>query len=525
VVAWNFAAVWDGIAREVPDREAVVCGDRRLTWQEFSERAHRLAAHLQSRGLGAGAKVAIDLPNRAEYLETFYAALVLGCVPVNANFRYTADEVHYVLDNSDAAAVVHTRDVAKSVAAAAKRIPKPWRPLALEVGETYEAALSAAQLGPESARAPIGDDLVFVYTGGTSGMPKGVMWRNEDLYLGLWVQAHPGETDPPDPIAAARAGTRAATRLPVCPLMHGSGLFTTLATLAGGGTIVLIDDTALDVELVWDTVEREHVQAVTIVGDVSARPMLDALVLHAGRWDLSSLRTVMSSGARFSPDVKQALLRELPGLTIVDTLGASEDTGASHADGVGTTPARLRISERVAVLDEHTGMPVTPGSDAIGLVALGGNIPIGYYNDPQQTAATFRVINGTRYSMPGDHATVAVDGTVQLVGRSSASINTGGEKVYPEEIEQKLTKHASVFDCAVVGVPDARFGERVVAIVQVTDNHYIDAAELTAWCRSKLAGHQTPRIWIFVDSLERSAAGTLDHQRLRALAIARLERG
>jgi len=220
---------------------------------------------------------------------------------VNVNFRYTTDEIHYVLDNSDAKAVVHTPELAKGVAKASKRIPKGWRPYALEVGEPYEHVLASATLGRETTRAPVGDDLIFLYTGGTTGMPKGVMWRNEDLYVGLWLQGHPHDTDPPDPIAAARAGKRVGTRLPVCPLMHGTGLFTTLATLAGGGTVVLIDDTGLDVERVWDTVEREHVQAITIVGDVFARPLLDALVAHRGRWDLTSLRSVTSSGVVFSP--------------------------------------------------------------------------------------------------------------------------------------------------------------------------------------------------------------------------------
>jgi acyl-CoA synthetase (AMP-forming)/AMP-acid ligase II len=525
VVTWNFAAVWDGIAREVPDREALVCGARRVTWGEFSTRAHRLAAHLQSLGLGAGDKVAIDLPNCPEYLETFFGALVLGAVPVNVNYRYTPDEVHHVVDDSDAKVVVHSADVTGVVRKACKRIQKRWRPATIEIGAPYEAALAAAAPTPDPGHVPSGDDLVFIYTGGTTGMPKGVMWRNEDLYVGLWVQAHPKDPEPPDPIAAARAGKRAGTRLPVSPLMHGTGLMTTLATMAGGGTIVLIDHKGLDVELVWDTVEREQVRSITIVGDVFARPLLDALVLHSGRWDLSCLRSITSSGVLFSPDVKHALLRELPGLTIVDTLGASEGLGPSNASTSGDpaiAPARFRVSDRVSVIDEVTGHPVAPGSDEVGLVAMGGNIPIGYYNDPAKTAATFRVIGGKRYSVPGDYATVAADGTVQLRGRGSACINTGGEKVYPEEVELTLKKHASVFDCAVVGVPDPRFGEKVVGIVQVTENHYLDAAELTAWSRRKLAGYKMPREWLFVDVLPRSAAGKVDHPKLRALAMQRL---
>ena len=224
------------------------------------------------------------------------------------------------------------------------------------------------------------------------------MWRNEDIYVGLWLQAHPHDAEPPDPVAAARAGKRAGTRLPVCPLMHGTGLFTTLATLAGGGTVVLIDDTGLDVERVWDTIEREHVRAITIVGDVFARPLLDALLAHPGRWELSSLRSVTSSGVAFSPDVKQALL-DAPSLAHhhrhVRRVGRpGSEHGEQRADGSDIAPARFRVSARVAVLDEHTGAPVVPGSDAVGLVALGGHVPLGYYKDPEKTAATFRVING-----------------------------------------------------------------------------------------------------------------------------------
>jgi len=525
VVTWNFAAVWDGIAAEVPDREALVCGDRRVTWGEFAARAHRLAAHLQSLGLAPGDKVAIDVPNRPEYLESFYAALVLGCVPVNVNYRYTADEVRHVVDDSDAAVVVHTADVAETVRTAVARIDAPARPHTLEVGEPYEQAIAAAPATPDPAHTPSGDDLIFLYTGGTTGMPKGVMWRNEDLYVGIWVQAHPRHREPPDPVAAARAGKRAATRLPVSPLMHGTGLMTTLSTLAGGGTVVLLDHTGLDPELVWDTVAREQVAALTIVGDVFARPLLDALHAHAGRWHLTCLRAIVSSGVLFSPEVKRGLLDELPGVTIIDTLGASEGLGPSNASTAADdtiAPARFRVNDRVFVIDEHTGQPVTPGSDEVGIVAMGGNIPLGYYNDPEKTRSTFRVIDGTRYSVPGDYATVAADGTVQLLGRGSACINTGGEKVYPEEVELVLRDHTGVFDCTVVGVPDARFGEKVVAIVQVAAGHHLDADDLGAWCRRTLAGYKLPREWLFVDGLPRSPAGKADQPKLRALAMERL---
>jgi fatty-acyl-CoA synthase len=304
--------------------------------------------------------------------------------------------------------------------------------------------------------------------------------------------------------------------------MHGTGLFVTLGALTGGGTIVLLDRTGLDAEAVWDAVERERVATLTLVGDVFARPLLAALDASPGRWDLSSLRAITSSGVVFSPETKRGLLGHLTSLSIVDTLGASEGLGPSNtvrASDTDIPPARFRISDRVRVVDEHTGRDVTPGTDEVGLVAMGGYLPIGYYKDREKTAATFKMLDGKRYSIPGDYATVDADGVVRLLGRGSASINTGGEKVYPEEVELVLRKHASVFDCVVLGVPHERFGEQVVALVQVTEGHHLDEAELKMWCRTKLAGYKTPRRFLIVDTIERSAAGKAPHAKLRAQAI------
>ena len=520
---WNFAAVWDGIAAIVPDRDAVVCGERRITWAGFADRAARLAWFLRSEAaLEPGDRVAIDCTNRPEYLETFYAALKLGCVPVNVNFRYTAGELRYLLENSDAKALVHEPAFAAVAAEATAGVEADERPLLLEIGAPYERALAASPPATEwTPRPPSGDDLIFLYTGGTTGMPKGVMWRNDDLYVALWASAHPRSPEPPDPFAAATAGKRASTLLPAAPLMHGTGLFATIAALAGSGTVVLVDRPGLDPELVWDAVAREHVQTLTIVGDVFARPLLDALREHPDRWDLASLRAITSSGVLFSPDVKRGLLERLPGVTIVDALGASEGLGprqSARADDATIVPAQFSVNERIRVVDEETGRDVVPGTDAVGLVAMGGRIPVGYFKDPEKTAATFRTLDGVRYSIPGDYATVAADGTVRLLGRGSACINTGGEKVYPEEVEAELREHPGIFDCVVVGVPDERFGERVVALVQVAPGRSLGEDELGAWCRGRLAGYKSPRRFLFVDSLSRSAAGKAQHQELRALA-------
>jgi len=510
--------VWSGVAAEVPERDAIICGARTVTWSDFADRAGRLASHLAEAGIVAGDKVALDMTNRPEYLEAFYAALLLGAVPVNINYRYIADEVRYVLDNSDARAVIHDPAFREVVATASSAVD-PTPVCVLETGAAYEAALTAASpRGAWSQRPPDGDDLIFLYTGGTTGMPKGVMWRNDDLYRALWQMARPN-TEPPDATAAARAGKRAGTCLPACPLMHGTGLFIALSTLAGAGTVVLVDATGLDAVLLWSEVERNRVEVLTIVGDVFARPLLEALVAEPGRWDLTSLRAITSSGVTWSPEVKADLLGELPHATLIDSLGASEGVMSRTASRVDTDikPARFAVNERVAVLDEETGRAVTPGSDAVGLVGVTGPIPLGYYKDEEKTAATFRTVDGVRYSIPGDYATVDADGTIRLLGRGSACINTGGEKVYPEEVELLLREHPGVADCLIVGVPDPRFGEAVVALV-VPGDPTLDADALDAWCRGRLSGYKRPKRFFLVDTLERSAAGKADYARLRALA-------
>ncbi len=516
---WNFATVWSRIAREVPDREALICGDAVVTWGDFDERAGRLASWLWAHGLRPGATVAIDLTNRPEYLETFFAALKLGCAPVNVNYRYLADETRHVLTDSAAAAVVHGPELAATVRDAAAGIPGP-PPVLLEAGAEYEAALAASPVTGEWAeRQPDAGDLILLYTGGTTGLPKGVMWRNDDLYVGLWQLSRPG-TEPPDPIAALRAGKRAGTILPASPLMHGTGLWAALATLAGGGTVVLIDRPGFDPEHAWDEIERTGVELLSIVGDVFARPLLAALDAHPDRWDLARLRAILSSGVTWSPETKSGLLRHLPRVTLLDSLGASEGmmTRSASTAGDEIKPARFAVNARVRVLDEVTGRPVTPGSDEVGLIAVTGRIPIGYLNDPEKTARTFRVVDGVRYSMPGDYASVDADGTIRLLGRGSACINTGGEKVYPEEVELVLREHASVSDCVVIGLPDERFGEQVVALVEADAGVTLTEADLDAWCRPRLAGYKKPKRFLLVETLSRSAAGKADYRYLKDLA-------
>lgn len=516
---WSFARVWDAIAEEAPERIAIVAADEQRTFGDFEDRAARLAGHLERNGVRAGDKVAIDLVNRPEYLESFYAALKLGAVPVNVNYRYGVEETRYLLADSEAAAVITEARFAATVREAVGQLTDT-APMVVELEAGYDAAVAGARCG--GGHDPDGDDLIFLYTGGTTGMPKGVMWRSDDLYVALWQMGRPG-TEPPDPMVAVRAGKRAGTTLPGCPLMHGTGLFITLSTLSGGGTVVLINEIGLDPLRIWDDIDRHEVAVLTIVGDAFARPLLDALNANPDRWSLASLRAITSSGVTWSPEVKRGLLDHLPRITLLDSLGASEglmSRSASRADDREIAPARFAVNDRVRVLTDD-GREVVPGSDEVGMVGVGGRIPLGYYRDPEKTAKTFRTVNGTRYSIPGDYATVDPDGTIKLLGRGSATVNTGGEKVYPEEVELVLRGHDAVDDCVVVGIPDARFGEMVVAMVVAHDP--IEEDTLRDHCKARgLSGYKIPKRVVLLDDMHRAPNGKADYALLRDLAVTRL---
>jgi 3-oxocholest-4-en-26-oate---CoA ligase len=527
----SFARAWQTVAALAPERTALVCGDRHVTFGAFDDRAERLALVMRDAGLEPDDKVAVMCVNAPEYLEVFFGAQKLGCVPVNVNYRYVGAELAFLLDNSDSVALVYHDDFSATVADALDTLAPDRRPrVLLQVAHAgdhelltgardYESALAGVDASrPATTREPSGDDLIFLYTGGTTGYPKAVMWRSDDLYVSLWQMARPG-TEPPDVATSINAGKRAATLLPACPLMHGTGLFIALSTLSGGGTVVLLDTPRLDPEAVWTAIEREHVQVCTIVGDAFARPLLGALLAEPDRWDLSALRAITSSGVTWSPQTKRGLLAQLPTVTLIDSLGASEGimtrTETRASDDIA--PARFKAGDRLVVVTDG-GDVVKPGDERVGMLGVGGPIPLGYYKDAEKTAATFRTVEGRRYSIPGDYATVDADGTIRLLGRGSACINTGGEKVYPEEVELALRSHPEVFDCVVVGVPDDRWGEMVVALVQPATTAPLGETDLAAHCRATLAGYKVPKHFVSVDSLQRSPAGKADYKLLRNVA-------
>jgi fatty-acyl-CoA synthase len=525
----SFARSWITVAQRAPERVAIVCGATRMSYGEFFDEARRLAGFLAASGVDEGDKVAIELVNSPHYMVTFFAAQLLGAVPVNVNYRYTGDEVAYLIENSDSKALVYHDTFADSAAAGTSQQPNL---VLVEVArDNIDPKLHGAIAWPEAldrdleppARDPSPDDLIFVYTGGTTGAPKAVMWRSDDLSIALWQMARP-TSEPPDVARTIEKGRAAATLLPACPLMHGTGLFMALSTLSGGGTVVLLDDVRLDAAATWDAIERERVQVLTIVGDAFARPLLNELDTTPGVRDLSSLLAITSSGVTFSPECKAGLLAHLPGITIVDSLGASEGimSRSEVKDASEIKPASFRLSDRMVVIADDDTF-IAPGDARIGMLGVGGPIPLGYYKDEAKTRSTFRTVGGKRYSVPGDYATVGTDGTITLLGRGSACINSGGEKIYPEEVELRLRSHPAVFDCVVVGVPDPRWGEMVTALVELAPDSSVEEGELRAFARETLAAYKVPKRVLALESLQRAPNGKADYNVLREIAAAEFE--
>ncbi|HWS47926.1 MAG TPA: acyl-CoA synthetase, partial [Acidimicrobiia bacterium] len=500
---FNLADLFERVADTVPDHLALVQGDRRLTFAQVDERATRLAHALADRGVGPGDHVALYLYNSIEYLEGMLAAFKLRAVPINVNYRYVEDELHYLLTDADAVAVIFDDEFAPKLAAIRSRLP--LLKTAIPAGE-YEDRLDAASPDRDfPARSP--DDLYILYTGGTTGMPKGVMWRQADLFFGAMAGAGGGGT----PIAAPEEITERCREprircVPACPFMHGTAHWMAFSTLFMGGTVIIPTDRHFDAPALWDLVARESANYLVIVGDAFARPLLDALDIEPARaLDLGCLHVILSGGAILSPSLKRALVERLPTLLIVDGYGASETGGQGQSVVVAGSDIpdapRFRVGDDSCVLGNDL-RPVAPG--VVGRLARRGPIPFGYYRDDAKTAATFPVVDGVRWAVPGDHAVVETDGAITLLGRGSVSINTGGEKVYPEEVESVLKGHGRVFDAVVVGLPDDVWGERVVAVVQPRPGSAPTLDGLQDHARSHLAGYKLPRELVLVDAIQRS---------------------
>jgi acyl-CoA synthetase (AMP-forming)/AMP-acid ligase II len=527
---YNLADLWERVADTVPDHEALVCAGRHLTFAEADARATRLANALAAQGVGRGDHVACYLYNSIEYLEVMIAAFKLRAVPINVNYRYVEDELRYLLDDADARAVVFHREFAPKLASISGSLPNLKTFIAVDDGTPaavgldtidYDDALAAASaeraFGPRSP-----DDLYILYTGGTTGMPKGVMWRHVDVFFGAMGGAGGGGQPITAPEEIAERCLESRTRcVPACPFMHGTAHWMAFSALFTGGTVVIPAEHHLDALKLWQLVEKENVNFIVIVGDAFARPMLDALDTAEGRaLDVSGMRVLLSGGAILSPTLKRELVARLPGVLVVDGYGASETGGQGQSvvvsGGEIPTAPQFRVSEDTIVLGDDL-RPAPAG--VVGRLARRGPIPLGYYKDPDKTAATFPVVDGVRWAVPGDHAVADADGLITLLGRGSVSINTGGEKVYPEEIESVLKGHAEVIDAVVVGVPDERWGERVVAVVQARPGARPSLESLQAHAAAHLARYKMPREIVFVDVITRSPSGKPDYRWAKAAAL------
>jgi fatty-acyl-CoA synthase len=532
VVTWNYADVWENIAKAVATRPAQIQGDRVIDWAGFDGRADALARHFLDVGLTRQSKVAAYLYNAPEYLETYFAAFKAGLAPVNTNYRYVAEELAYLFDNADAEAVVFHASFAPTVELIRDKLPlvKTWVAVAQSGHPTPDFAVDYESLAQRAVGRTIapwgrsGDDLLILYTGGTTGMPKGVMWRQEDLFFVLGAGGNPLLGIPPLE-SPAEAGARAAAADPAvtiaaAPLMHGTSQFTAIMALTAGGAVACLPGHHFDAETLWSEAARLKAAAAAIVGMAFAAPMLEALDAHPGRWDLTSLKRLGSSGTVWSMENKQGLLKHLPGCAIFDSLGSSEAVGlgaSASAAGAASETAKFMVGPNSAVFSED-GRRIEPGSGERGQIAVCGYLPVGYYKDPEKTARTFRHFEGKRWSVPGDFATVEADGTMRLLGRGSQVINTGGEKVFPEEVEEAIKRFPGVRDAAVVGVPDRRFGERICAVVEMNDGRTPELAAISAHVRAHLAAYKAPRELVCAP-IHRAANGKLDYKSLRATAL------
>ncbi|MGE4238851.1 AMP-binding protein [Ramlibacter sp.] len=529
---WNFADVWETVALAQPGRVAQVHGEVEVTWREFDERANGVAAWLLAAGCGRQDKVALYLFNGPEYLQAAFACLKVSLVPVNTNYRYRQEELRALWDDADAAAVVFDASFAPTIADIRAQCTKvrAW----LCVGDRaacppwatpYEDATPLPAC-PSTGQARTGDDLLLIYTGGTTGHPRGVMWRQHDMYMASNTTGDAEAADPArvrervlDPAKPRPVG------LPAAPLMHGTAFVFAATILNRGGTVVTLPSRQLDIHEMLDAVQSRNVSELCIVGDAFCRPMVEALDAQPGRWDLGSLKAVSSSGMMWGQANKDRLLRHAPHAVLVDFLNSSEASGMGRAVSSRDKPAkaaRFKLGVNAVVLDADN-RPLPAGSAEVGRIAVRGRVPLGYYGDPAKTAATFPVIDGVRHAIPGDFARIEADGTVTLLGRGSVSINSGGEKVFPEEVEECIKLMPAVRDALVVGVPHERFGETVTAVVEVPADQRPAQEAVIAHVRERLAGHKAPRHVLFVDSVGRGPNGKADYMGWRKRAAAALQ--
>ncbi len=542
------ATVWEAIADVVGDAPAVAHGSTQRNWSEYDIRAARLATAFVEAGLEPNSKIGIFLYNSNEYLETQYAAFKMRGVPINVNYRYLDDELYYLLDNADAEALVFHSSLADRVSRVAERLPKLR--LLIEVDDAdkdndinsaervsgshkYEEVIAAHQPMPRINRND--DDIYMLYTGGTTGMPKGVMYSLGSLTESFIRSGYPlaglsiptSARDIAPAIKALHDAGNAQISIPGCPLMHGTGMWLgAMFVHFAGGSVINLEQRSFDAHEMFLVAQNKRATNLVVVGDSFVKPMIRALdeAANADRpYDTSRVKLIISSGVMWTNEVKQQLLERIEQAILLDAMGSTEGGMGSSISMKGATSATAKfIQNPTTKVFAEDGREVLPGSGEIGMVAAGGNVPLGYYKDPEKSARTFRVIDGKRYSFPGDMAMIAEDGSLILLGRGSQVINTGGEKVFPEEVEEAVKRISGVLDCLVVGIADEKFGQAVTAVVSLTHDGTPDAEAIIAGVKSGLAGYKTPKRVVFVSKIPRAANGKADYDEAKKLALVAL---
>ncbi len=525
-MTFSFGDIVDAVADVVPQSSpAFVHGERIIPWGEAKKRMNNIARNLHVRGAKPGDKVAFYMRNGTEYGELTAACFLGSMTHVNVNYRYKPEEVRYIVDNSDATVVCYAREFRDTVAQIHNQLSKVK--VFVEVSDTPDVANFAVQYEKlattgdgtklDIKRTP--DDQVFVYTGGTTGMPKGVIYRHGDLAAVLLGRIALATGVMPTTTAeitnfVKSSGDTNVRYMPTCPQMHGTGFFGTMSTVLGGGTVVTVDNASLDPHAIWSSVEKNRVTNMAIVGDPFARPLLQALDAEPGRYNTDSVVAIGSSGAMWSAEVKQGLLKHLPQAVLTDSFASTEALGMGASvtqKGMEAKTAAFMMGPNAMVIDDDD-QPIAPGSGKSGRLAVGGLLPLGYYKDEEKTNRLFKTINGQRFSIPGDYAIVEADGRITVLGRGSNCINTAGEKVFPEEVEEALKRHASVEDCLVLGVPDEKWGQAVTGVVVLANGAKFDEEALRSHVRESLAGYKTPKRILIAGVNLRAPNGKADYK-------------
>ena len=531
----DFASVWEMVSDLVPENDALICGEDIVTWKEYDDSASKIASALSEAGLGANSKAGLYLNNSNEYLIAQYAIFKVGGIPINVNYRYVEEELIYLLENSDAEAVFYHACYSSRIKEISGSLPniKAWIEVSDGTESKFDQSLKYEELlnqHPPMKRIHRDPETIYMlYTGGTTGMPKGVMYKQGEFLVYLFRTLKAMGYDVPEDLSdlesrieASKSSNAFIRSVVGCPLMHGTGMWLgAFLPLLLGGTAITTSNLGFDPDQLWAQVQNKKATNIVIVGDAFAKPMLDALnrgESDGNPYDISSVQVIISSGVMWSAEVKQGLL-EHHDMKLMDTMGSTEGGMGASVTTRDNPPAtaKFALNPGVIVLADD-GEILSPGSKKIGLIGTSGLVPVGYYKDEKKSAETFREVDGVRYSFPGDYAKLEADGTITLLGRGSNCINSAGEKIYPEEVEEALKKDVLVFDCLVVGMPDDKFGQKIVAVVSTVDNQQVNESELIENTRKSIAGYKLPKTILFTDEVQRAPNGKANYKWAKAFA-------